>query len=448
MSSSSKPEREPEEIGLIVQQDGSQQQALVKYLTLMLNYLYGFNIVIARSMGEASALLMQRTRQTRCVFVVQDQDVSKTTVTALSLRGETPLFLLLPEHKLADNQEHAQAVSNVSLFAWEQVTKQGGPSLRELIEEVFERNGIGGLFDGSKHLSYRVLLQRVQRRLKHLKTLPTLPEVVLRIVEVINDPYSSADELEEVLLSDPAIVHKLIQIVNTTSFAGSGHRSEWSLKEAIVRLGRKKVGSIALQIKLMNSLVKPKDSQFDLRRFWIHSVGCAMVADKLCESKLLPVEGRVESSDYWIASLLHDVGTLVLGFFFWSYFERVLQNAQEDDNCSSIREAESRLGDVVTHEQVGQLLLMRAEMSQELVRAVSTHHEPEPLPSPLICLVHLADNICKDLGLSYMAGEKGVYSDSVLRAMDLNQEILDELKDSVRHSVVNEIKDLVERCLR
>ena len=118
------------------------------------------------------------------------------------------------------------------------------------------------------------------------------------------------------------------------------------------------------------------------------------------------------------------------------------------DSCRSLREAEARLGDVVTHEQVGQLLLMRAEMSQELVKAVSSHHEPEPLPGQLICLVHLADNICKDLGLSYMPGEEGIYSDSVLRALDLNQELLDKLKSSIRQSVVEEIKDLVDRCLR
>ena len=440
------PNNEPEEIGLLVQQEGTPQQALVKYLSLMLNYLYGFNIVVARSLSDASAALMQRGPQVRCVFVVQDQSISHTTVAALSLRGKVPLFLLLPESAASAAQELSRGMRNVSVYPWEQVSRQGGPSLREVVEEVFERNDIGGLFDGARHISYRALLQRVQRRLKHLNTLPTLPEVVLRIMEVINDPNSSAEALEEVLISDSAIVHKLIQVVNTPVFAGAGHRGSWSLKEAIVRLGRKKVGSIALQIKLINSLIKPQDSRFDLRRFWIHSVGCAMVADKLQESGMLPINGRVQSNDYWIASLLHDVGKLVLGFFFWSYFERILE--QGPDNGVSFREAEARLGDVVTHEQVGQLLLMRADMGQELVQAVGTHHEPDPLPGPLICLVHLADNMCKDLGLSYAPGEQGVYSDSVLRTLNLDEGDLDRLKESVRHSVVGEIRDVVDRCLQ
>ena len=118
------------------------------------------------------------------------------------------------------------------------------------------------------------------------------------------------------------------------------------------------------------------------------------------------------------------------------------------DTGVNFREAEARLGDVVTHEQVGQLLLMRANMEQNLVKAVGNHHEPEALPGPLVCLVHLADNICKDLGLSYAPGEQGVYSDSVLRALDMDEEVLEQLKASIKDSVVEEIRDLVDRCLQ
>ena len=30
-------------------------------------------------------------------------------------------------------------------------------------------------------------------------------------------------------------------------------------------------------------------------------------------------------NEYWVAALLHDVGKRILGFFFWSYFQRVEQ---------------------------------------------------------------------------------------------------------------------------
>ena len=126
------------------------------------------------------------------------------------------------------------------------------------------------------------------------------------------------------------------------------------MSEIIVRLGLKKVGAIAQQIKMINSLVKPQDSGFDLRRFWEHSVGTAIIADKLYLGKKLPLKTAIEFNEYWIGSLLHDIGKLVLGFFFWEWFERVLEHVEKDN--SSFRQAEARLGDLASHEHVGQLL--------------------------------------------------------------------------------------------
>ena len=35
------------------------------------------------------------------------------------------------------------------------------------------------------------------------------------------------------------------------------------------------------QVKMMNAIVRPEESRFDLRRFWEHSVGCALICDRL-----------------------------------------------------------------------------------------------------------------------------------------------------------------------
>ena len=316
---------EGEEFGLIVQQPGEQQQDLVKRLSLMLNYLYGFNIILARHIGEATTLAGGEHGQAiRNVFIVQDQAVGEASLTALTKTGTIPVFLVLPQSTMAQQGESVDLLPNVHVITWEEALAHGaGASLRERIEVVFEHNSIGGLFDRAEHVAYRILQKRVEKQLINLHTLPTLPEVVLRIMEVISDANSTSQQLEEVLRSDPAIVHKLLQVVNTSAFAGVGHRGDWSLKEAIVRLGRRKLGSIALQIKLINSLIKPEESHFDLRRFWIHSVGCAHIADKIYTERLVEFDADVSVNEYWVAALLHDVGKLILGFFFWSYFQRL-----------------------------------------------------------------------------------------------------------------------------
>ena len=78
---------------------------------------------------------------------------------------------------------------------------------------------------------------------------------------------------------------------------------------------RRKVGCISQQIALINSLVKPEESAFYLRRFWGHSVGTAVIADKLYTEGMISL--GTELNDYWIGSLMHDIGKFILCFFFW-----------------------------------------------------------------------------------------------------------------------------------
>ena len=152
------------------------------------------------------------------------------------------------------------------------------------------------------------------------------------------------------------------------------------------------MGIIAQQIKLMNSLVKPQESQFDIRRFWEHSLGVALIADRLVTQKLIPLKKEISFNDYWIAALLHDIGKLTLGLFFWNHFEEILQEMAK--SSSSFRDAERQLDDVANQEYLGQILLLKARVGEDLVEAVGKHNSPGKRPAPLTCLLNLADNLC------------------------------------------------------
>jgi HD-like signal output (HDOD) protein len=130
----------------------------------------------------------------------------------------------------------------------------------------------------------------------------------------------------------------------------------------------KKIGAIAQLVKMINSLVKPEESEFDMKRFWEHSVGTAIIADKLVTDRLVRLGKPLEFNDYWIGALLHDVGKQVLGFFFWDWMLRILTHRAEK-NCS-FRQAEVDLGDVASHQRVGQLMLLNSDMGENAVNAV------------------------------------------------------------------------------
>ncbi len=237
-----------------------------------------------------------------------------------------------------------------------------------------------------------------------------------------------------------------MQTANSPLLAGPGRKEQSSLQEAIVRLGLRKVGAIAQQIALVNTFVSPEASGFDLQRFWEHSIACAVIADRLCEGDFVTLQEEIQFNDYWMAALLHDCGKVVLGFFFWEWFERILR-LMDSDNCSFYEAEVEIMGAMAGHDLIGELLLQKAKMPPELIEAVGLHHMPGDSPSALVALIHVANGLSKEIGLSYIESEPVSYETSALNALNLTIEDLAELKEMLSEAAVSEVKELVKQCI-
>jgi len=174
-------------------------------------------------------------------------------------------------------------------------------------------------------------------------------------------------------------------------------------------------------------------------------VGCAVVADRLCTDNLLSLPEPIPFDQYWIAALLHDLGKLVLGFFAWDYFQEVLDRMVSQDMW--FRQAEERLGHEVTHEYIGRLLLLQANADTQLAEAVGSHNLPGRRPDPLVCLIHVADNLCKGLGMGYLPSETATFRATVLSTLHMTQEDMDGLRSRLAADVTAHVKDLTGTCL-
>jgi len=435
------------DFGLLVLEEGKPQQVLAKFLNLMLNYQYGLSIMVTSELGRAGSMLQVEGRQVRCVLVIQREPVTAPVVLeTLSHKGEIPIILIMPTKRLGVQRIGTTGLQGIHFCAWEQAFSGGNGSLERVVGKVMEEQMVGNLQQIIEDVPYAALQERVERRLRSINTLPTLPEIVIRIMRLVNDPNTTPEEMEKVLCTDPSIVMKLLRVMRSPVFTGTGGRtSTWTLKEIITRLGVKKIGAIAQQVKIINSLVKPEESDFDLKRFWQHSVGSAIIADRLYTDQLVKLGGEVEFNDYWISALLHDVGKLVLGFFFWEWLERVQSHRTEKD--ISFREAERELGDVANHQRVGQLMLLNADMGEGPVGVVGAHHEGADDPSDLLCLVHIANNLSREIGLSYLPGEPTEYDEGILGRSGLTRDTLAELREKLQTELVEEITTVVSQCM-
>jgi HD-like signal output (HDOD) protein len=151
--------------------------------------------------------------------------------------------------------------------------------------------------------------------IERIDTIPTLPEVVTEICRLVNDPFSDASDIHDIVKKDAAMAAKMLRMVNSVYYGLSEPIRD--LEQALVILGIKTIRSIALSVSVVN-MFQENNSGFNMRSFWTHSAVsasiCRLVAGraKLCDPELA-----------FIIGLLKDIGKLVL-----------VENAPEE--CRSI----------------------------------------------------------------------------------------------------------------
>jgi len=146
------------------------------------------------------------------------------------------------------------------------------------------------------------------RDLKHGDStiLPSLPDTAVRIQLAIEDDISDADAIARLIVTDPAIVAKLIKTANS---ALCGGRSPVDTPTAaVVRLGMEVTRQLVLSFALKEVFrTRDKTLRQRMRDLWEHSVLIAATCFVLARE----VDG-VKPEEALLAGLVHDIGTIAV----------------------------------------------------------------------------------------------------------------------------------------
>ncbi len=224
--------------------------------------------------------------------------------------------------------------------------------------------------------------------IRSIDNLPTLPSVVARVNELVENPSSSAADINQAIRQDLALSARILKLVNS-SFYGFPRRIS-SIAHAVVILGFNTVRNVVLSAFVLDSFAS-RDLPFGHKTFWIHSLGVGVTASILASRR-----GISEGEDAFIAGLLHDVGKVVLHQYARADFAEVLKVAGEKD-CLMYEAEQEVLG--TTHAEVGAMLLEAWHLPERLVKAVGLHHAPADADEhrDLVAAVHLADILTRSL---------------------------------------------------
>ncbi len=271
----------------------------------------------------------------------------------------------------------------------------------------------------------------VQSAVQEISHIATLPEVTMKIIQLVEDPDSTANDLNKVISNDPALGARILKVVNSAFYGLPGQIG--SINRAIVLLGLNAVKNIAIAASLAKLFRGGKiASNFDARELWSHAIGCA-TGTRLLAAKV----GLGLPDEAFLAGLIHNIGIMVEIQARRPKFIQVMEKLEKEPELT-LRQAEQEiLG--ANHEQFGSALCRLWKFPQSFQYVTGFHHNPMDLNEKnrtLTGLVHVADVLAKKLDLGFARGtETDDYDSALLQQLNLTvaqiEEVAQELPEAL-----------------
>lgn len=223
--------------------------------------------------------------------------------------------------------------------------------------------------------------------------MPAFPKSVQKVLELSRNIDCQAKDIVSVIEKDPVMAAKILKVLNSPYYSLPNKIT--SIDRSIVYLGFNTVKNLALGIAAIGVLPRHNRADFDIDQYLRHSLFVAGIAKLLC-GRISP---KTDSTECFIAGLLHDFGKVVFAQFMPEEFKLALDRAKNENIPLHLAEREILGAD---HCLMGSMLAEKWQFPVPLVEAIRHHHEDADQGSDVLACVMAANRISKtaDFGFS------------------------------------------------
>jgi putative nucleotidyltransferase with HDIG domain len=198
--------------------------------------------------------------------------------------------------------------------------------------------------------------------------LRSLPATTLRLLGLLDDATVGADEVLDIIRTDPSLTANLLKLCNSAYFGV--RRQVGSIRQALVLLGNQTVINLAFATSMGDILRGPLGGyHMERNALWHHALGTAMGA-----AHLASLQGDTAAPERaFTGGLVHDIGKLLLN---GPLMQELVQLPPLADRTALLAAEVSILG--FDHAMAGAALAEAWNFPTILVQLIATHHLPGP----------------------------------------------------------------------
>lgn len=205
--------------------------------------------------------------------------------------------------------------------------------------------------------------------IKKSAAVPSMPQVVLRFLEIMQDPDFDYADLVKVLSADPGTVGELLRLANSALF---GVRNKVvSTKQALTLLGPKRTRSLLLGRYLVDTMSTKQVAGLDMSYFWRRSLTSSLLASHFAQELIRP-----HRDEAFIGGLLADIGIPILAEALPKQYAKIAGQFRAGGSAVSAEQEHEAVE--ATHGEVSAMVLNHWTLPSSICAAVNMHQSEQP----------------------------------------------------------------------
>lgn len=262
-----------------------------------------------------------------------------------------------------------------------------------------------------------------------VEDIPAFPQTVVKIMDLLAEPHSKIVDIEREIMKDQALTTKVLKMANSSFYRG--RRQIKTVADAMVLLGFDAVNALVIASTVGSVMNKElKGYSYGRNELWYQSQVSAIMAQETAK------KAKFKNQELaYIAGLLKDIGKIILDEYVHDSYQEIMEK-MNTEYISYIASEEEVLG--FHHGQVGGKVISKWNLADELVEAITYHHDPlqATMNKELVCIIHISDALFMMLGL-----HEGIdnlsqpFFTEAVKILGLTEEDLENILEKVRKTM-------------
>ena len=167
-------------------------------------------------------------------------------------------------------------------------------------------------------------LSQLNGKLAEISTFVSISNAAIDVYEMTRGDDWQVSQIAAAIQRDASLTTEVLRMANSSLYNQSGQRLV-NLEEAVLRIGQRRIGELALTVTALAALTPGRLPWLDLELTWKRSMAAGIALERLVE-----VGGHQAIEEgLLLSAIMHPLGRVALGMVFPRHYETMIQSCAE-----------------------------------------------------------------------------------------------------------------------